>query len=141
MTGATSITISFFFDPNNGLDGNDDLIAEYSADGGSSWTTLETLDGGSPDNTTYVNNTIAWDPADNTIILRFRAEDDIESGEEGRFDDVDISYTVPTVATGTFASNNPPNFAAGCSINTGETLTLTFDVTVDNPSLLAASMN
>ncbi len=128
VTGATSITISYDF-ADNGLDGNDDLIVQYSSDGGSNWTDLQTLDGNSS-NTTY-SHTISWDPTDSAIILRFYAENGFENNEEAYFDNVDITYSVPT--TGTFASNDPPNFATGCSIAAGGTLTLTFDATVNDP--------
>jgi hypothetical protein len=79
------------------LDANDDLIVEWSLNG-TTWNLLRTLDGGSA-NQTY-SNTIAWTPADTTFILRFRAEDDFEGGEDAYIDDVQVSFNVPANAVG-----------------------------------------
>ena len=93
--GVTFITILYFFDPDNDLDGKDDLVVEYSSDGGATWeTALQRVDGDTPDNSNFEHN-ITWNPANSTITLRFRAEDAIGNKEEARFDNVVITYTGP----------------------------------------------
>ena len=99
VAGATAVTISYLFDPDNSLDADDDLIVEYSANGGSTWNLLNTLDGDSIDDFTHTH-ALEWNPANGTIILRFRAEDAIENNEEARFDDVQISFGQPINAVG-----------------------------------------
>lgn len=88
--GARNLDIQVLFDPDADLGANDDLIIEYSPDG-TNWTTLWTVDGSTPDNSVLATN-VTWDSSNSTIILRFRAEDDIESGEEARFDNISIGF-------------------------------------------------
>jgi uncharacterized repeat protein (TIGR01451 family) len=97
VTNATSITVQLDWDAFGGLDANDDLIVEWSLNG-TTWNLLRTLDGGVADGT--YSNTIAWTPTDTTFILRFRAEDAIEGGEQARIDNVQVSFDVPANAVG-----------------------------------------
>ncbi|MGD8895284.1 MAG: SdrD B-like domain-containing protein, partial [Acidobacteriota bacterium] len=134
VTGATGATVQLDW-VQLGLeaDGSDDIVVEYSLDGGP-WTVLWTLNGGSANNTTYAAN-VAFAGV-NTFTLRIRALAALEPGffftEIATFDNVEISYSQPN----TFASGSPPDFldaGAGCTLPPGGSLTLTFDVTVDDP--------
>jgi uncharacterized repeat protein (TIGR01451 family) len=90
VTGATSLTLAYDWSTsgNMEIDGTDDFVVEYSVDG-IAWTPLRRLDESTPD-ATYTD-TIPWTPTDTTVRVRFRAEDDIESGEQGEFDNVVLS--------------------------------------------------
>ena len=130
--GTTAVTVSFLFDPNNALDADDDLIAEYSADGGGSWNTLGTFDGDSPDDTTHTFP-LVWNTANTSIVLRFRAEDAIEVDEEGRFDNVQIAFNSPSDATGSIAqrtANLTGATAASLTFTSAQTGLGTGDVVV-----------
>lgn len=96
VAGSSTISISYSFS-DTGLDFDDDMIVEYSRDNGSNWVTTRTLDGNSA-NQTYVD-AIVWTPSNSTIVLRFRAEDAIETNEEARFDNVVITFNSPVAGS------------------------------------------
>jgi uncharacterized repeat protein (TIGR01451 family) len=94
LLGATSATLKFDWSTTSGVDNNDSIIVEVSANGGSSWTTLENFTGingsasgsRSYDITAYV--------AANTRI-RFRVNNLYGGGNEKfRVDYVEIDYAV-----------------------------------------------
>jgi len=69
----------------------------------------------------------------NTTVFFVTSSGIDATGEWRSFDDVDISYTT-TLAP--FASGNPPDFldsAVGCAVAPNSSVTLIFDVTVDDP--------
>ncbi len=114
-------------------DGTDDILVDYRVDAGV-WTPLWLLNGGSANNTTYSANVNVAGAT--TLTLRIQALTALEPGffftEIATFDNVQISYS----QLATSASGPPPDFlsgAAGCGISPGGSVTLTFDVTVDDP--------
>jgi len=133
LTSAVSPTLSFTTASAN-LDGGgtpDTMVVEASSSSTGPFTTLATATGGaafSPagpyDLTPYISA---------TTTVRFRITTNYNATNETRnIDNVDISFYGPT----TFASGNPPNFlssATGCRIRPNNSLTLTYQVTVDNP--------
>ena len=58
------------------------------------------------------------------------------AGAAGR---VVVAYTLPGVGAGT--TNAPPHLATGWTLPTGSVLTITFDVTVDNPAVVTQIVN
>lgn len=101
VVGATSVTVQFGWAHNLALTAtNDNLVAEYSSNGGASWTTLRTLNGGVA-NATFTD-VLVWNPANTMIILRFRAVSSLDTGtgKEARFDNVTISYNAPASSVG-----------------------------------------
>jgi uncharacterized repeat protein (TIGR01451 family) len=129
LTGASNPALNFTHTSAN-LEASDILVVEASNSASGPFTTLATITGGSAsaappyDLTPYISA--------NTTV-RFRVTGGYNATNESTsFDNVDISYTT----SGTFASANPPNFlasATGCRIPPNQSLTLTFNATVDNP--------
>lgn len=128
LTGAVNPVLNFSYTAAN-LEAGDTLVVEAGAAAGGPFTTLATFAGGTPsvappyDLTPYIS-------ANTTIRFRITGGYDV-TNETLSFDNVDISYYLPS----TFASGNPPEFlsSGGCRIQPGNSLTLTFDVIVDNP--------
>jgi len=83
-TNATSFVWTYDWSQ-TGVDAADDILVQYSTDG-LAWTTLRTLDGTVPDQT--FSDYIPWTPTDATIHIRYFSEDQIEDGEQARFDNV-----------------------------------------------------
>ena len=122
VTGVVgTATLSFDWD-NNGIDGDDDILVQYSLDGGA-FTTLLTQDGNDGDGPYSAN--IALTGANTTLTIRIFAEDDLEapgggSAEEARFDNVDVSYPI---ALGGPAANDRAARTANLAGATSATLT------------------
>jgi uncharacterized repeat protein (TIGR01451 family) len=97
----SSVTISFV-PTDEGIDAGEAVVAEYSSNGGASYTTLQTFDGGTAG---WSGNTQTYNIASfpGTVIrLRFRATDAWnQNNDEMTIDDVLISYNSPTSAVGT----------------------------------------
>lgn len=130
LTGALNPQLNYTATAAN-LEAGDTLVVEASSSASGPFTTLATYAGGTPsvappyDLTSYVS-------ANTTIRFRITGGYDV-TNETFSFDNVDISYYQP----GTFTSNSPPDFLSngtgGCRIQPGNSLTLTYNVTVDNP--------
>jgi uncharacterized repeat protein (TIGR01451 family) len=60
-------------------------------------------------------------------------------GGAGAVGRVVVAYTLPGVSAGT--TNAPPNLATGWTLAPGSVLTVTFDVTVDNPAVVTQIVN
>lgn len=135
LTGATSAMLSFSYS-SAGLVAGDTLVVEASSSAAGPFTTLATFAGGMP-NVAPPYNITAYISANTTI--RFRIIGGFGSaGKTFNVDNVDITYGVPS----TFAAGSPPNFlssATGCLIGPNNSLSLTYNVTVDNP--LATGIN
>jgi uncharacterized repeat protein (TIGR01451 family) len=130
LTGATSPVLSFSYTPAN-LVAGDTLVVEASGNGGSSWTTLGTYTGGSGFNVAPPYNLTSYISINTTI--RFRVTGGFAATNKSfSIDNVDITYNNPS----TFASGSSPNFlssATGCLMEPNNSLTLTYNVKVDNP--------
>jgi uncharacterized repeat protein (TIGR01451 family) len=129
LTGATSPVLSFSYASAN-LVAGDTLVIEASNNAAGPFTVLATFIGGTPsvappyDLTAYISA---------TTTIQFRVTGGFNATTKTfSVDNVDITYGVSS----TFASDNPPQFlssGSGCGISPGNSLTLTFDVIVDNP--------
>jgi uncharacterized repeat protein (TIGR01451 family) len=87
VTGATSLTLRYdWINTVMDTDGSDNILVRYSSDG-ATWTTIRTINGDA--NATYVD-VIPWTPANTTAYIRFEAEDPIEAGEQGAFDNISL---------------------------------------------------
>ena len=103
---------------------------QASSTGTGGWNTLATFTGGTPDNaqpydlTPYISA---------TTTIRFNVTGGIDVVDKTfNVDNVDITYNAPS----TFASGSSPNFlssSTGCIIPPNSSLTLTYDVIVDDP--------
>ncbi len=97
VTGADSVTVSFDYD-DAGIEAGETVIAEYSADGGASYTPLVVLDNNDDGSYSFP---IAWDPADPTITLRFRSGSTWNNDNDRvRLDNVNIAYSGSNSAAG-----------------------------------------
>jgi uncharacterized repeat protein (TIGR01451 family) len=129
LTGAAEPSLSFTTTPAN-LEAGDTLVVEASSSASGPFTTLATYAAGTPtpagpyDLTPYISS---------TTTIRFRITGGYDQTNESfSFDNVNIAF----FRAATFASGAPPSFlasSAGCRIISGGTVTLTFDVTVDDP--------
>ncbi len=131
LTGATSAWLSFDYS-SAGLAAGDTLVVEASSSAGGPFTVLATFTGGVPDVApTYTLTSFI----SGTTTIRFQVTGGFNaSGQAFNIDNVDIGYIVPPSST--FAAGSPPNFlsgSTGCAIAPDGILTLTYDVTVDNP--------
>lgn len=87
VTGAASLTLRYdWINTVMDTDGSDNILVRYSSDG-ATWTTIRTINGDA--NATYVD-VIPWTPANTTAYIRFEAEDPIEAGEQGAFDNISL---------------------------------------------------
>jgi|CXWL01.1.fsa_nt_gi uncharacterized repeat protein (TIGR01451 family) len=129
LTGVTSPSLTFNATAAN-LEGSDDLIIEAATSPAGPFTELARYDGGTPtvaqpyDLTPYISATTA---------IRFRVSSNYDvNNETFSIDNVNISWTGPT----TFATGNPPEFVSAsraCTIQPGQSMTVSFGVTADNP--------
>ncbi|MEW6486233.1 MAG: hypothetical protein AB1423_16780, partial [Pseudomonadota bacterium] len=129
LTGATTPQLNFSYSSAN-LEAGDTLVVEASSSAAGPFTTLATFAGGTPslappyDLTPYISA---------TTTIQFRITSGYNVNDETfSIDNVDITYYVPS----TFPSGSPPNFLSSstdCSIQSGNSLTLTFNVTIDDP--------
>jgi uncharacterized repeat protein (TIGR01451 family) len=110
----------------------DTLVVEASASPAGPFTTLATYTGNT---TTGVQPYDLTPYASATTTIQFRVTGNFNATNKSfDIDNVNVGYT-PTTST-TFASNAPPDLlpaAAGCVIPRNGSLSVTFNVTVDNP--------
>lgn len=101
VTGATSATISFV-PTDNGIDGGETLVAEYSVDGGA-YVIIGTYDGGTGGWTGVTQTLTIALAGNNTLTIQFRAPQvwNSTTNDEAQVDNVDISFNVPANASGT----------------------------------------
>ncbi|HEB64309.1 MAG TPA: DUF11 domain-containing protein [Chloroflexi bacterium] len=130
LSGVTAATLTFDFHSRGTLESADTL--EIRVNDGAGWVTLDPLsDDGDLDNGGYSRDITAYASASTQIALRvtgFR-----QTYEYLYIDNVQIAYAVSPV---TQAGNAPPTLVAagdGYSLLAGEVMTVTFQVTVDNP--------
>jgi len=129
LTGAVNPLLNFSYASAN-LVAGDTLVIEASNNAGGPFTTLATFTGGTPsvappyDLTAYISA---------TTTIQFRVTGGFNATNKTfSVDNVDITYGVPS----TFASASPPEFLSrgtGCRIRPNNSLSLTFNVIVDNP--------
>ncbi len=131
LTGASNPILTFTTATSGTLDGTDAMVIEAATSPAGPFTVLATAtdDGafapaGGYNLTPYISA---------TTTIRFRVSGAYNVADEWRsVDDVNVAFIAP----GTMASGNPPDFldgAAGCSVPPGSSITLTYNVTVDDP--------
>jgi len=131
LSGLTSdpATLTFSFG-RNALEAGDTLVVEANANG-SGFMTLATYDSG----TATGNKSIVISSYKSPVTdIRFRVTGGVnDTGEYFSIDNVDIAYTSLTTHT---AAHTPPNYIVSSDnydLSSGSSLTLTYNVTVDNP--------
>ncbi|MCX7719485.1 MAG: hypothetical protein N2111_13930, partial [Candidatus Sumerlaeaceae bacterium] len=129
----TNPTLSFI-KRREGLDNaGDNVVVQVSSNGGSSWTTLDTFAGPTND-TSYTTHSYVLGPSFATanFRVRFLTSSGMGANDYVFFDDIDIRDPVSRVYQN-FTGNPPPSLANGYDLNPGESLTVTFKVTVNQP--------
>jgi uncharacterized repeat protein (TIGR01451 family) len=138
LTGYDSVQLSFDY-RRQSFDNQDDYVAvEISSDGGNSWDELDRFEGPRTDSGYLQANYDIIDYAATDTVLRF-----ISSGLGGfragtdyfYIDDIQIELSISGVAA-TNPGGDPPDLisaADGYDLYPGETMTVTFQVTVDDP--------
>ncbi len=140
-------TLSFAYRRSDLDDLNDFVTVEVSGDGGANWVELDRFVGPAADDPAYT--TISYDISDfasPTTRVRFLSSPSLGGNDEVYFDDVTISARAPIAGTkdNDPGGANPPDLvdgvppglvepADGFLLPDGNSLTVTFQVTVDNP--------
>jgi len=144
LSGYDTATLSFTYRRNALDNANDHVTVSISNNGGSSWTELDRFQGPTND-----SGYIAWSRdisayiAPNTRI-RFLSSSALAGNERVYFDDIEIAASIDQTTTYTNVAGDPnqlddgtpPNLviaADGFSIPPGETMTVSYQVVVDDP--------
>lgn len=144
LSGYDTATLSFTYRRNELDNTNDYVTISISNNGGSSWTELDRFQGPTND-----SGYIAWSRditsymSSNTRI-RFYSSPNLGANDRVYFDNVEIAASIPQTTTYTNVSGGPnqldngtpPNLitaADGFSIPPGGTMTLSYQVVVDDP--------
>jgi uncharacterized repeat protein (TIGR01451 family)/fimbrial isopeptide formation D2 family protein len=125
LSGATTASLSFSYRTSGTLEDSDQVTVQASSNG-TTFTTLETFSNDSSGTRNY--NITSYIGA-NTTIRIYVNSGCTRNGEYFYFDNLYISFD-------RISSASPPNFLnedVGYRLNAGQIMTLTFDVTVDNP--------
>ncbi len=129
LTGAISPVLSFSTATAN-LEASDTLVVEASSSAAGPFTVLATYAAGTPDVAPPYDLT-SFVSASTTIRFRVAGNFDVND-ETFSIDNVDINYGVSS----TFASGAPPELvpaASACRLRPNTSMTVTFQVTVDDP--------
>jgi uncharacterized repeat protein (TIGR01451 family) len=128
MVGASAADLTFNL-ASGQLEAGDTLVVE--ANSGAGFSTLVTYDSTTvpgPKSVSLAGHLAA------TTVIQFRVASGVnDTGEFFTIDNVDVIYRFPSTAA---VPNNPPSFigsADAITLAAGDTLTLTFQVTVDDP--------
>ena len=90
LSGQIFARLSFQLLSTAGLDGGDDIVAEVSPDGGTSWYVLEQFEGPITTTLTKVYNISPYISTNTT--MRFRFVDELEAGDIWSVENVNIQY-------------------------------------------------
>jgi uncharacterized repeat protein (TIGR01451 family) len=144
LSGFSSATLSFIY-RRNGLNNGNEWVAVYVSDnGGSSWTELDRFAGPATDGGyTAVSYDISAYIAGDTRIAFYSGGSGMNNFDQVFFDDVEIAAGVPaTIKTNQAADPDPlidgvPSDLVlggdGFDLAPGETLTVTYQVQIDDP--------
>jgi uncharacterized repeat protein (TIGR01451 family) len=129
LLGATSATLTFDWRTTGGVDFSDSVVLEVSADGGSTWTTLQNYTGLVGSNSGTGNFDLVPYAGSNTR-LRFRVNNLYGGGGESfRLDFVEIDYQVVLSGTDlTVSQTDTPD-----PVNVGANMSYTLNVTNAGP--------
>lgn len=139
LGGASQATLSFRY-RRVALDTSSDYVAVYaSSNGGNTFIELDRFQGPNNDSS-YVDTSydISAYIATNTQI-RFLSSSTLGSADLVYFDDVEVSW--PVSGTNTVSGGAPPDLTSGHTLAPGQTITITFQVTVNNPATVTQIVN
>lgn len=120
------------------FEGGEALYVQASANGGGSWSTVYTISGtgDDPDYIPMTNDLSAFVSSD--FALRFIANGSMSSGDRVFLDNIRIGV-------GGFNTTNighpPPTVVQGYNLASGQTMRVTFDVTVDSDIAVSSVVN
>jgi len=135
LSGYTSAVLSFDWET-VGLDAGETISTLISTDG-VNFTTLDTFGGTASG---WTNYDITGYISPSTTVRFANESQNWEAGEMVFFDNVEISMlSAPGIVTN--AGGPPPVLAEGYTVDTGQTLTVTFQVTVDSPGSVSELIN
>ncbi|MBN1268455.1 MAG: DUF11 domain-containing protein, partial [Kiritimatiellae bacterium] len=137
LTGSSSAAFGFEWET-VGLDAGETISILVSTNSGGTFVTLDTLGGTASGSTNY--DVSAYISADTTVRFVNQSQN-WESGEYAYFDNVQIEFSSTDAGITTNAGGPPPTLAEGYTLKTGETMTITFEVTVDSPPDVTAITN
>jgi uncharacterized repeat protein (TIGR01451 family) len=133
LSGATNATLTYDYRI-VGFDGGEESFFSVSTNGGSSWITLDSWTA-NVGTTTSTNIDLTPYISPSTAISFSNAA--VNGGGEGpQVDNVQIEFVSPGGNPGA-----PPNLASGITLSPGVAVTITYQVTVDNPSVLTQVVN
>jgi uncharacterized repeat protein (TIGR01451 family) len=135
LSGYDSATLTFDWET-DGLDANEFLSMTISTNGAAPFVTLGDFGGTASGSASY---DISQYMSTGTVIRIDNVNENWESGEYGYIDDVDITFSSSGVTTN--AGGAPPALASGYTLDAGESMTITFEVTVDNPTTYTQVVN
>lgn len=118
-----------------GMNNGKSIVAEVSSNGGTSWATMETITGNGGTDASYTPTSYALTSAYMTanFRLRFRA---VDTGTDYLYVD-NVAVTVSARNPFTGPAHDPAGLIVATdnySLRTGETMTVSFAVTVNNPA-------
>lgn len=147
LVGATSATLTFDATRSSNLESSDQVLIEVSANGGSTWTTLDTF------SANFATGPKLYDissyAASNSLI-RFSASGygawDFGGAEYFYADNVRIQYSIPAITLDNIPGGANPDLANGVpptlvtaadniDLSPDGIMTVTFQVTVDDPGI------
>ena len=135
LSGYTGAVLSFDWET-VGLDAGETISVLISTDG-VSFTTLDSFGGTASG---WTNYDISAYISPSTTVRYANESENWEAGEMAFFDNVEISMlSAPGIVTN--AGGPPPVLAEDYTVGTGQTLTVTFQVTVDTPGTVAQLIN
>ncbi|MCL5023989.1 MAG: C25 family cysteine peptidase [Nitrospirae bacterium] len=132
LSGITAATLTLDYRTSDNVDNGEYAYVEVASSPGGPWTTVLSFQN---DQSGSVNYSIPSSLRSATTSVRFRITG-YDGNEYLYIDNVDITYTHTVSSSGTSAGGDAPNFVSasdGYSVAPGTTLTLTYDVTVDDP--------
>lgn len=144
LSGYTAATLDFEFNTGSGVDATDAITVEVSNNGGGSYTTLEVINGITGATSGFRSYDISASISATTRV-RWRVTNLYGGGNEFfGLQDVRITASAPGTDTADNAGGanpqlldgTPPNLIEpgdGFELDPGESISVTFNVTVDNP--------
>jgi outer membrane lipoprotein-sorting protein len=124
LSAATSATLTFDFGTTNGVDTSDAVVMEVSADGGTTWTTLETFTGINGSSTGSRSYDISAFASASTQIRARITNNYGGGGEEFYLNNIQIEYTVVSAGgTTAFSTATASSSVTVSDVNSAPTTT------------------
>ena len=130
LTGATSATLIFDYRTDTGVDAGDTIYIEAATADAGPFTIIGTFTGiAGASSGSFTGSLNAYISANTTIRFRFANNNYTQATENFYVDDLFITYDVPVTSPTIF----PPDLINGYTLLAGQSITLTFLVSIDNP--------